>query len=129
MHIGLDVGGTKILAGVIADDGSVADVVRSLVAGALVLGVHDVSTGGLGLALGEMAIAGGVGFKAARVADHLSQDIEVAGSIVRSPASIGVAWSSSVDTTPEDLIRAADSAMYEAKRSRTGRPVLAGVAA
>ena len=29
MHIGLDVGGTKILAGVIADDGSVADVVRS----------------------------------------------------------------------------------------------------
>jgi phosphoribosylformylglycinamidine synthase subunit PurL len=48
----------------------VAKVVRDLVAGDLVAGVHDVSTGGLGVALCEMAVASGVGYQAARIPDH-----------------------------------------------------------
>ena len=48
----------------------VADVTRKLVSGGIVSAVHDVAAGGLGLALAEMAIAGGVGVIAARVADH-----------------------------------------------------------
>ena len=38
---------------------------RDLVASELVLGVHDVADGGLGLALAEMAVASGVGFRVA----------------------------------------------------------------
>ncbi len=48
----------------------VAEVTRALVSGGLVSAVHDVGAGGLGLAVAEMAIAGGVGAIAARVADH-----------------------------------------------------------
>jgi phosphoribosylformylglycinamidine synthase len=50
----------------------VADAVRSLVAGGLVAGAHDVSAGGVGLTLTEMAVRSGVGFKAARVPDHVA---------------------------------------------------------
>ena len=49
---------------------SVADVVRSLVTDGVVSAVHDVSTGGLGACVAEMAIASGVGATLARVADH-----------------------------------------------------------
>jgi phosphoribosylformylglycinamidine synthase II len=49
---------------------AVATAVRTLVQGGLPAGVHDVSTGGLGLALAEMAVRSGVGFSVARVADH-----------------------------------------------------------
>ncbi len=48
----------------------VAEVTRGLVSGGIVSAVHDVGSGGLGLALTEMAIAGGVGVIAARVKDH-----------------------------------------------------------
>jgi phosphoribosylformylglycinamidine synthase len=48
----------------------VAGVVRGLVVDGLVDGVHDVASGGLGLALAEMAVASGVGFTATGVADH-----------------------------------------------------------
>jgi len=48
---------------------AVADVVRTLVNGGLVAGAHDVSSGGLGLALAEMAVRSGVGVNVARVAD------------------------------------------------------------
>ena len=48
----------------------VAEVVRSLVVGELVHGVHDVSEGGLGVALAEMVAASEVGATVARVADH-----------------------------------------------------------
>ncbi len=40
-------------------------LVRDLVASELVLGVHDAAEGGLGLALAEMAVASGVGFRVA----------------------------------------------------------------
>ncbi len=49
---------------------AVADLTRALVTGGLVSGVHDISVGGLGVALAEMAVASGVGFSVARVADH-----------------------------------------------------------
>ncbi|MDZ7677490.1 MAG: phosphoribosylformylglycinamidine synthase subunit PurL [Acidimicrobiales bacterium] len=49
---------------------TLASLVHDLVAGGLVLGGHDVSTGGLGVALTEMAVSSGVGFNVARIADH-----------------------------------------------------------
>jgi phosphoribosylformylglycinamidine synthase len=48
----------------------VAAVVRGVVTDGLVDGVHDVASGGLGLALAEMAVASGIGFAAHGVADH-----------------------------------------------------------
>ncbi|MEJ5255100.1 MAG: phosphoribosylformylglycinamidine synthase subunit PurL [Acidimicrobiales bacterium] len=48
----------------------VASVVRTLVTGGLLAGVHDVSEGGIGLALAEMAVRSGIGFQVARIADH-----------------------------------------------------------
>jgi phosphoribosylformylglycinamidine synthase len=44
-----------------------ADLVRSLVGEGLVTGAHDVAEGGLGAAVAEMAIGGGVGATLARV--------------------------------------------------------------
>ncbi|CAB4760855.1 MAG: phosphoribosylformylglycinamidine synthase subunit PurL [Actinobacteria bacterium] len=49
---------------------AVADLTRALVIGGLASGVHDVSVGGLGVALAEMAVSSGVGFSVARIADH-----------------------------------------------------------
>jgi phosphoribosylformylglycinamidine synthase II len=49
---------------------NLADLVRRLVAGGLCSGVHDVSTGGIGVALAEMALRSGVGFSVARIASH-----------------------------------------------------------
>ena len=49
---------------------AVADLVRGLVVDRAVAGVHDVASGGLGLALAEMAVRSGVGFRVAGVADH-----------------------------------------------------------
>jgi phosphoribosylformylglycinamidine synthase len=48
----------------------VAGVVRQLVSGGLLAGAHDISSGGIGLALAEMAVRSGVGFSVARIADH-----------------------------------------------------------
>jgi phosphoribosylformylglycinamidine synthase len=47
----------------------VAGVLRTLVQGGLLAGVHDVGAGGVGLALAEMAVRSGIGFQAARVHD------------------------------------------------------------
>ncbi|TML18104.1 MAG: phosphoribosylformylglycinamidine synthase subunit PurL [Actinobacteria bacterium] len=48
----------------------VASLVRRLVDDGTLHGVHDVSDGGLALALAEMAVRSGVGFNVARIADH-----------------------------------------------------------
>ncbi len=45
-------------------------LVAALVAGGVCDGVHDVSDGGLGVALAEMAIAGGVGCRVGGIGDH-----------------------------------------------------------
>ncbi|MFN8050040.1 MAG: phosphoribosylformylglycinamidine synthase subunit PurL [Acidimicrobiales bacterium] len=57
----------------------VAQVLRSLVADDLLQGVHDVSSGGVGLALAEMAVKSGVGARCARIADHVELFSESAG--------------------------------------------------
>ena len=64
---------------VVAD---VAELVRGLVSDGLVDGVHDVSSGGLGVALAEMAARSGVGVQVARVADHRALFGEAPGRIV-----------------------------------------------
>jgi phosphoribosylformylglycinamidine synthase subunit PurL len=60
----------------------VAGVVRELVAAGLVDGAHDVSSGGLGVALAEMAVRSGVGCTVARVPDHRHLFSESAGRAV-----------------------------------------------
>ncbi len=61
---------------------AVADVVRSLVDDGLVAGIHDVSSGGVGAALAEMAVASGVGFSVARLADHAALFGESVGRVL-----------------------------------------------
>ncbi|NNE74231.1 MAG: phosphoribosylformylglycinamidine synthase subunit PurL [Acidimicrobiales bacterium] len=63
---------------------SVADLVRSLVNDRMVTAVHDVSVGGLGVALAEMAVASNVGCTIARVADHAALFCESPGRVVVS---------------------------------------------
>jgi phosphoribosylformylglycinamidine synthase II len=65
---------------------AVAEVVRSLVAGGAASGVHDVAEGGLGVALAEMAVRSGVGFRVARVADHRELFTEAPSRVVLSVA-------------------------------------------
>jgi phosphoribosylformylglycinamidine synthase len=59
-----------------------ATAVRELVAAGLVQGAHDVSRGGVALALAEMAVRSGVGFTAARLADHRHLFSESSGRAV-----------------------------------------------
>jgi len=59
-----------------------AAVIRELVGAGLVQGAHDVSRGGVALALTEMAVASGVGFTAARLPDHHALFSESAGRAV-----------------------------------------------
>ena len=49
---------------------AVADVIRGLVVDNLLVGVHDCADGGVGLALAEMAVHSGVGFRVGGIADH-----------------------------------------------------------
>ena len=76
------------------------DLVRSLVADGVLAGVHDVSEGGLGVALAEMAFAGGVGFRVTGVTDHAQLFSEAPSRVVvcALPAH-----------APEVLRRAADA--------------------
>ena len=48
----------------------------------VLLGAHDISSGGLGAALAEMAVASGVGVRCARVADHIDLFSESVGRVV-----------------------------------------------
>jgi phosphoribosylformylglycinamidine synthase len=54
----------------LARHAALADLVIRLVAGDLVAGIHDLSDGGLGLALAEMAVRSGVGFRVGGVGGH-----------------------------------------------------------
>jgi phosphoribosylformylglycinamidine synthase len=60
----------------------VAALVRGLVADRVVDGVHDVASGGLGLALAEMAVGADVGFRVDGVADHRGLFSEAASRVV-----------------------------------------------
>ena len=66
----------------LASAAAAAGVVRELVINGLVQGAHDVAQGGVGLALAEMAVRSGVGFTAARIADHAELFGESAGRAV-----------------------------------------------
>jgi phosphoribosylformylglycinamidine synthase len=59
-----------------------ADLVRSLVADGLVSGAHDVAEGGLGAAVAELAIGGGVGATLARVHSAAELFAESPGRVV-----------------------------------------------
>jgi phosphoribosylformylglycinamidine synthase len=59
-----------------------AGLVRSLVADGLLTGVHDVASGGLGVALAEMAVRSGVGFDVTKLADPADLLAETPGRIV-----------------------------------------------
>ncbi len=61
---------------------AVASVVRDLVAAGLVSAAHDVSSGGLGGCVAEMAVASGIGARLARVADHADLFHESVGRVV-----------------------------------------------
>ena len=60
----------------------VAAHLRSLVADGVLAGAHDVSSGGVGLALAEMAVRSGVGFHCARLADHVDLFSESVGRVL-----------------------------------------------
>jgi phosphoribosylformylglycinamidine synthase len=60
-------------------------------AGALVDGVHDVSEGGLGVALAEMAVRSGVGFQVGQIPDHLGLFGEGPSRVVLSVAAPALA--------------------------------------
>jgi phosphoribosylformylglycinamidine synthase len=60
----------------------VAALVRGLVVDGVVGGVHDVASGGLGLALAEMAVGSGVGFRVEGVADHRGLFSEASSRVV-----------------------------------------------
>jgi phosphoribosylformylglycinamidine synthase len=60
----------------------VAALVRGLVADRVMDGVHDVAGGGLGVALAEMAVGSGVGFRVGGVADHRALFSEAASRAV-----------------------------------------------
>jgi phosphoribosylformylglycinamidine synthase len=68
----------------------VGDLVGGVVAGradgdeSLVTGIHDVSGGGIGLALAEMAVRSGVGFTVAGIPDHRALFAETPSRVVVS---------------------------------------------
>jgi phosphoribosylformylglycinamidine synthase II len=71
----------------------VCDLVRELVVDGLVQGVHDISDGGLALALAEMAVRGGVGFtvRAGAVDGHAGLFGEGSSRVVLSVAPSALA--------------------------------------
>jgi phosphoribosylformylglycinamidine synthase II len=86
----------------------VGDLVSEVVAGrvdgdqSLVAGIHDVSGGGLGLALAEMAVRSGVGFAVAGIADHH-------GLFAEAPSRVVVCTD-----RPDELIASATAAQLGA---------------
>ena len=61
---------------------AVAGLVRQLVVDDRVVGAHDVSSGGIALALAEMAVRSGFGVHCARIADHVELFGESVGRAV-----------------------------------------------
>ncbi len=69
-------------------------------------------------------IASGVA-AARRIIEALGKPVSISRQEVFSPASIGIALSSGQGVTPDELLRHADIAMYEAKNSGSGYAVFA----
>ncbi len=64
----------------------------------------------------DLAACGGLDALTARVADILRADIPLRDRLVSIAASLGAVTVEQPDTTTEDLLRAADAAVFEAKR-------------
>ncbi len=64
----------------------------------------------------DLAACGGLDILTAKVADILHADIPLRSRLVSITASLGAVTVEHPDTTTEDLLRAADAAMFEAKR-------------
>jgi phosphoribosylformylglycinamidine synthase II len=79
----------------------VAAVVRQLVIGGMLGGIHDVSGGGLGVTLAEMAVRSGFGVSVARVAD-------TAELFAEGPSRVVVCVSPDLVTAVENVCREAD---------------------
>jgi len=84
----------------------VAGLIRGLVAEGLLTAVHDISTGGLGVALAEMAIAAKVGFTAARTPDHAALFSEAPSRVVVAATADNLA----------EVVARAEAAGVEASR-------------
>ncbi|MBV9283528.1 MAG: phosphoribosylformylglycinamidine synthase subunit PurL, partial [Acidimicrobiia bacterium] len=78
---------------------ALVDVVRDLVGDGILTGVHDVSEGGLGVALAEMAFAGNVGFRVSGIDGHARLFSEAPSRVVACATA---------EQVPEVLRRAAD---------------------
>ena len=63
---------------------------------------------------------------AERIATSLKTDFAFDGVELSLCASVGVAWTNSVDVDADGLVRRADAAMYRSKRAATGTPVIDG---
>jgi diguanylate cyclase (GGDEF)-like protein len=61
---------------------------------------------------------------AERIHERLAQPIEIERCSFNARASVGIALSRSARTSPPELLRQADVAMYRAKRSGKGRYAL-----
>lgn len=57
-----------------------------------------------------------------RLAEAVRQPVLLAGREVRLAASVGVAWGCPGQGEADALLRAADAALYRAKRAKEGRP-------
>lgn len=66
------------------------------------------------------------GSAATRIVEVLRSPMVANGVVLEVSASVGVSWSSSPVEVPRSLVRAADHAMYEAKRAGGNRVVFAG---
>jgi diguanylate cyclase (GGDEF)-like protein/PAS domain S-box-containing protein len=73
-------------------------------------------------------LVGGVQALVTEVSKLLRTAVGLRGQPVRVSATIGAAVPNSMHTAPEDLLRFADAAMYQAKRAGRGQTALASVA-
>jgi diguanylate cyclase (GGDEF)-like protein/PAS domain S-box-containing protein len=76
----------------------------------------------------EVAAQGGISSLVAKVSAVLRTAISLRGRLIQVSAAIGVAVPDASTSGPEDLLRFADAAMFEAKRGSTGHVAMANAA-
>ena len=76
----------------------------------------------------NLTAQGGIGSLVATVSGLLRTAIPLGGQVIRVSAAIGVAVPDASTATAQDLLRFADAALFEAKRTGTGHFVMANAA-
>jgi diguanylate cyclase (GGDEF)-like protein/PAS domain S-box-containing protein len=76
----------------------------------------------------DVAAQGGIGSLVAKVSGLLHTAIPLRGQVIRVSAAVGVAVPDASTRGAQDLMRFADAAMYEAKRTGTGHFAMANAA-